>query len=95
MLDRKHLARVAQSGPEPVFATISGAHLYGFASPDSDVDLRGAFFLGATPMAQLARAGRSAGRGAHSGGARVNVRTRAAKRRTPAPPPFDPLEPVP
>ena len=26
-----------------LFATISGAHLYGFASPDSDVDLRGAF----------------------------------------------------
>jgi predicted nucleotidyltransferase len=42
-LDRDHLARVARSGPEPVFAAISGAHLYGFASPDSDVDLRGAF----------------------------------------------------
>ena len=27
----------------PVFATVSGAHLYGFESPDSDVDLRGAF----------------------------------------------------
>lgn len=45
MLDREHLARVAKSGPRPVFATISGAHLYGFASPDSDVDLRGAFLL--------------------------------------------------
>jgi predicted nucleotidyltransferase len=43
MLDRSHLASVARSGPEPVFATISGAHLYGFASLDSDVDLRGAF----------------------------------------------------
>jgi predicted nucleotidyltransferase len=43
MLDRGHLERVARSGPEPVFATISGAHLYGFASLDSDVDLRGAF----------------------------------------------------
>lgn len=43
MLDRSHLASVACSGPEPVFATISGAHLYGFASLDSDVDLRGAF----------------------------------------------------
>jgi predicted nucleotidyltransferase len=43
MLDREYLARVARSGPEPVFATVSGAHLYGFASPDSDVDLRGAF----------------------------------------------------
>ena len=25
----------------PLFVTISGAHLYGFPSPDSDVDLRG------------------------------------------------------
>lgn len=43
MLDRDYLAEVASGGPEPVFATVSGAHLYGFASPDSDVDLRGAF----------------------------------------------------
>jgi predicted nucleotidyltransferase len=28
-----------------VFATISGAHLYGFASPDSDYDIRGAHVL--------------------------------------------------
>lgn len=28
-----------------VFATISGAHLYGFASPDSDYDIRGAHIL--------------------------------------------------
>lgn len=45
MVDRDHLAEVARSGPDPVFATVSGAHLYGFASPDSDIDLRGAFLL--------------------------------------------------
>jgi uncharacterized protein len=28
-----------------LFATISGAHLYGFPSPDSDVDVRGSFVL--------------------------------------------------
>ena len=28
-----------------LFATISGAHLYGFPSPDSDVDLRGVHVL--------------------------------------------------
>lgn len=50
MLDREHLAKVARRGPEPVFATISGAHLYGFASPDSDVDLRGAIVLPARAM---------------------------------------------
>lgn len=53
MLDRDHLARVARSGPAPVFATISGAHLYGFASPDSDVDLRGAFMLPARALLGL------------------------------------------
>ena len=32
--------------PHPLlFATISGAHLYGFASPDSDWDVRGCMVL--------------------------------------------------
>ncbi|MBX3171925.1 MAG: nucleotidyltransferase domain-containing protein [Candidatus Eremiobacteraeota bacterium] len=35
---------------QPLFATLSGAHLYGFESPDSDVDLRGAFVL---PLKQV------------------------------------------
>lgn len=43
LVDRDRLAEVARQGPPPVFAAISGAHLYGFASRDSDVDLRGAF----------------------------------------------------
>lgn len=50
MVDRDYLAEVAHRGPPPVFASISGAHLYGFASPDSDVDLRGAFLW---PAARL------------------------------------------
>jgi uncharacterized protein len=33
-----------------VFATISGAHLYGFPSPDSDYDLRGTHVL---PLRQV------------------------------------------
>ena len=53
MLDRAHLADITRQGPTPVFATISGAHLYGFASPDSDVDLRGAFMLSAPEMLGL------------------------------------------
>jgi uncharacterized protein len=53
MLDREHLAEVARKGPAPIFATVSGAHLYGFASPDSDVDLRGAFMLPAAEMLGL------------------------------------------
>ncbi len=30
---------------DPLFVTVSGAHLYGFPSPDSDVDLRGTHLL--------------------------------------------------
>ncbi len=37
------LQRAIRQGPTPLFATISGAHLYGFESADSDYDLRGAF----------------------------------------------------
>ncbi|WP_329370814.1 nucleotidyltransferase domain-containing protein [Streptomyces sp. NBC_00669] len=33
------------SGPELLFVTVSGAHLYGFPSQDSDVDLRGVHLL--------------------------------------------------
>ena len=40
------LHRVVAAQPYPLlFATISGAHLYGFPSPDSDYDLRGAHVL--------------------------------------------------
>lgn len=40
------LQRIAASQPYPLlFATVSGAHLYGFPSPDSDFDLRGAHVL--------------------------------------------------
>jgi predicted nucleotidyltransferase len=40
------LLRIVTAQPYPLlFATISGAHLYGFPSPDSDYDLRGAHIL--------------------------------------------------
>jgi predicted nucleotidyltransferase len=40
------LQRIIIAQPYPLlFATISGAHLYGFPSPDSDYDLRGAHVL--------------------------------------------------
>ncbi|GAA5065684.1 hypothetical protein HNP84_001289 [Thermocatellispora tengchongensis] len=40
------LGEVAQEQPHrPAFATVSGAHLYGFPSRDSDVDLRGVHVL--------------------------------------------------
>lgn len=40
------LHRITAAQPYPLlFATISGAHLYGFPSPDSDFDLRGVHVL--------------------------------------------------
>ena len=43
--DRRVSAAVAAHPYPLAFITISGAHLYGFASPDSDVDLRGSHVL--------------------------------------------------
>ncbi|HEY1663628.1 MAG TPA: nucleotidyltransferase domain-containing protein [Verrucomicrobiae bacterium] len=46
------LHRIVTAQPYPLlFATISGAHLYGFPSPDSDFDLRGAHVL---PLEKIA-----------------------------------------
>lgn len=51
MIIDPRLNRIVSAQPFPLlFATISGAHLYGFPSPDSDFDLRGAHLL---PLAQL------------------------------------------
>jgi predicted nucleotidyltransferase len=36
---------VAELEYRPLFVTVSGAHLYGFPSADSDVDLRGCHLL--------------------------------------------------
>jgi uncharacterized protein len=50
-LPQAELAAVAAGEPDPLlFTTVSGAHLYGFPSRDSDVDLRGVHLL---PVAAL------------------------------------------
>jgi predicted nucleotidyltransferase len=50
-IDYNKLLRQVDAHPYPlVFATISGAHLYGFPSPDSDFDLRGVHLL---PLEQV------------------------------------------
>ncbi len=42
----EQLLRAVKEHPYALlFATISGAHLYGFPSPDSDYDLRGVHIL--------------------------------------------------
>lgn len=48
------LTSVVAEQPDPVlFATVSGAHLYGFPSRDSDVDLRGVHLLPAADLVGL------------------------------------------
>ncbi|HEX8458227.1 MAG TPA: nucleotidyltransferase domain-containing protein [Pyrinomonadaceae bacterium] len=49
----ERVRREIESHPYPLlFATVSGAHLYGFPSPDSDYDLRGAHIL---PVGEVVR----------------------------------------
>nr|WP_239311559.1 nucleotidyltransferase domain-containing protein [Plantactinospora mayteni] len=53
-LDPAALRDVLADQPYPLlFATVSGAHLYGFPSRDSDVDLRGAHLLPAAEVVGL------------------------------------------
>jgi predicted nucleotidyltransferase len=48
------LLAIAAAQPHPLlFATVSGAHLYGFPSPDSDYDLRGVHVLPADRVVGL------------------------------------------
>jgi len=50
MIDSKLMTHIEQHPYRLMFATISGAHLYGFPSPDSDFDLRGVHLL---PLEQI------------------------------------------
>jgi uncharacterized protein len=49
-IDPRLTAEVAEQPYPLLFMTISGAHMYGFPSPDSDYDLRGAHLL---PLAEV------------------------------------------
>jgi uncharacterized protein len=52
-LNEKLLPIVASQPYPLLFATVSGAHLYGFPSPDSDYDLRGVHILPAREVVGL------------------------------------------
>ncbi len=59
-LDHPTIQSQLQQAPYPLlFVTVSGAHLYGFASPDSDYDLRGAHILPATELLGLKSPGKT------------------------------------
>jgi uncharacterized protein len=53
MRDERLLAEAAAHPYPLLFATVSGAHLYGFPSPDSDFDLRGSHVLPAREVVGL------------------------------------------
>ena len=53
MRDDRLLAEAAAHPYPLIFATVSGAHLYGFPSPDSDFDLRGSHVLPAREVVGL------------------------------------------
>jgi uncharacterized protein len=54
MLDLSLCKQIMSEHPYPLlFATVSGAHLYGFPSPDSDYDLRGVHVLPAKEVLGL------------------------------------------
>lgn len=50
VLDPRVTAQVEEHPFPSLFVTISGAHLYGFPSPDSDYDIRGAHIL---PLSEI------------------------------------------
>src|SRR5438093_3625727 len=54
MLDVEALRQLVEGQQySPLFVTVSGAHLYGFPSPDSDYDLRGVHVLPAEQVLGL------------------------------------------
>ena len=59
MLDYDGLRNLVEGQSyRPLFVTVSGAHLDGFPSPDSDVDLRGCHLLPLRLRGGTDRAGR-------------------------------------
>lgn len=53
MFDNRLYAVISEQPYPLMFVTISGAHLYGFPSPDSDYDLRGVHVLPAQEVVGL------------------------------------------
>lgn len=72
-LDQR-VTRYVTEHPYPLlFATISGAHLYGFPSPDSDFDLRGAHILPLEGVVGLAPQDETIDRSTVDGGLEIDL----------------------
>ena len=57
----------------PLFVTVSGAHIYGFPSPDSDVDLRGCHLLPLSSVVGLAMPSETIDRSSIESGTEVDI----------------------
>lgn len=78
--DPRLIAEV-EAHPWPLlFATVSGAHLYGFPSPDSDVDLRGAHVTPAALLTGLDRVEETVGSSHVRDGLEVDLVTHEARK---------------
>ena len=78
-LDFAQLRRIVATEPRAlVFSTVSGAHLYGFPSLDSDVDLRGAHVAPLTDVVGLRTAAETTTRDWLDDGAEIDLVTHDA-----------------
>ncbi|HEV8003855.1 MAG TPA: nucleotidyltransferase domain-containing protein [Planctomycetaceae bacterium] len=75
------LTHQVERHPYPLlFATISGAHLYGFPSPDSDFDLRGVHLLPLNELVGLVRIEETVERSGLDEGLEIDLVTHDAKK---------------
>lgn len=79
-IDPRVLKQVEQHPYPLVFATISGAHLYGFPSPDSDFDLRGIHVLPLREVVGLKDAKETVERSGVHDGLEIDLVTHDAKK---------------
>ncbi len=75
------ISRAVHQHPYPlIFATVSGAHLYGFASPDSDWDLRGVHLLPADEVLGLFEPKETVEQGRNEDGIELDLVTHDARK---------------
>jgi predicted nucleotidyltransferase len=74
MLDLEQLQGLVEGQDyAPLFVTVSGAHLYGFPSPDSDIDLRGCHMLPLRVIVSLDQVGETIERKCDLAGTEVEL----------------------
>ena len=81
MNQAQHFDSIINEHPYPLlFITISGAHLYGFPSPDSDYDLRGVHILPLSEVAGLYETTDTISSTTYEGGLEIDLVTHDVKK---------------